>query len=62
MPCITIDEIKLALRITKNNKAPGDNVVADTIKIGGPRLLKKITVLFNLCITVQYQINGTMLL
>ena len=51
LPCITIDEIKLALRKTKNNKAPGeDNVVADTIKIGGPRLLEKITVLFNLCI------------
>ena len=59
--CITIDEIKLALRKTKNNKAPAeDNVVADTIKIGGPRLLKKITVLFNLCI--YNQINDTMLL
>ena len=25
LPCITIDEIKLALRKTKNNKAPGDD-------------------------------------
>ena len=51
LPCITIDEIKLALRKTKNNKAPGeDNLVADTIKIGGPSLLEKITLPFNLCI------------
>ena len=55
LPCITIDEIKLALRKTKNNKAPGeDNVLADTIKIGGPSLLEMITVLFNLCIFIQY--------
>ena len=61
LPCITIDEIKLALR---NNKAPGeDNVVANTILIGGPRLLEKITVHLTCAYTtVQYQINSTMLL
>ncbi|XP_045460954.1 uncharacterized protein LOC123671253 [Harmonia axyridis] len=51
MPDITLDEIKLALRKTKNNKAPGEDcVVADAVKIGGHCLLRKIARLFNLCL------------
>lgn len=51
LPDITLDEIKLALKKTKNNKAPGEDcVVADAVKMGGNCLLKKIAKLFNLCL------------
>lgn len=51
LPDITLDEIKLALRKTKNNKAPGEDcVVADAVKVGGDCLLKRIAKLFNLCL------------
>lgn len=52
LPDISLEEIKFALKKTKNNKTPGeDAVVADAIKIGGPYLLKKIRALFNLCLS-----------
>lgn len=52
LPEITIEEIRLALRKAKNNKAPGeDGLVADAIKIGGTTLLQKIKTLFNMCLS-----------
>lgn len=63
LPDITLGEVELVLRKTKNNKAHGDdNGVADAIKIGGPCLLEKIRALFDLCLhntKAQYQMNGT---
>lgn len=51
LPDITLEEMELALRNTKNNKSPGEDcVVADAIKIGGECLLQKIVDLFNLCL------------
>lgn len=51
IPDITIEEIRLSLKKTKNNKSPGeDNIAADAIKVGGLFLLQKIKTLFNLCL------------
>lgn len=51
IPDITIGEIELALKKTKNNRSPGeDNIMSDAIRIGGQSLLEKLRDLFNLCL------------
>ncbi|CAG9767975.1 unnamed protein product [Ceutorhynchus assimilis] len=51
MPPISEEEVSRSLSEMKNNKAPcEDGVVAEAVKLGGKKLLKMITKLFNKCL------------
>ena len=48
IPQVTVREVEVAIKEMKDNKAPGtDDITSDIIKIGGARIIKELTKLYN---------------
>ena len=52
IPTITVEEIELAVKQMKKNKAPGlDEITSDIIKIGGEQIYTQLASLYNQILT-----------